>query len=141
MGANPLKGEVAFPKIAVEGFEKGGIVLLDFNALCALEGELGEKIDEIGGAALKSPQMMRTVMRIALEEHHGAVADKTVGKIIQAVGVDKVSELLLEAFTLSFPEAANATEDPPKPPKQPKPNRATRRAAGTGRGASKRGAK
>lgn len=140
MGANPLKGEVALPKVDVVGFEKGGILLLDFNTLCVLEESLGEKIEEIGGAALQSPIMMRNVFRAALFEHHGDVDVRIVGKIIQEIGPDLAANLVLKTFTLSFPEAAKATEDPPKAPKAPKPNRATRRA-GTGRGASKRGAK
>lgn len=134
MVANPLKGEVEFPPVDVVGFEQGGILVLDFNALCTLEGVLGEKIEEIGGAALQSPQMMRTVMRVAMFEHHGDVDDRTVGKVIQGIGVDNAAALTNKAFELSFPEAAKAGGNPPQSP--PKGS-----AAGTGNGASERGAK
>lgn len=130
--ANPLKGEVDLPPVAVPGFEQGGTVLLDFNALCTLEEELGAGVEEMGAEALQSPSKMRQVFRVALEEHHGAVDDRTVGKIIQALGPSVSGELMLEAFRRSFPEAAEGgTGDPPKPAK----------AGGTSRPTSRRGAR
>jgi hypothetical protein len=132
--ANPLLGEVALPKMNVAGFEAGGIVVLDFNALCSLESELAQTIDEIGTAVLESPTMMRSVLRVALEEHHGKVDDRIVGKIIQAIGADAAAEIILKSFTLAFPEAANGTGNPPKPP-------AKKNRAGTGGAALKSGAK
>ncbi|WP_404713197.1 hypothetical protein [Sphingomonas sp. MMS24-J13] len=132
--ANPLKGEVAFPAVPdLPGFEAGGTLVLDFNALCTLEDELGEEIGRIGAESLQSPKMMRTVFRVAMEEHHKAVDDVTVGKIIQAVGIDTAAALVLRAFSLSFPEAAkDGDANPPKKPAKP---------AGTGKNTSRRGAK
>ncbi len=113
--ANALKGEVALPKVPVPGFEDGGTLLLDFNALCALEDELGTGVEDMGGEALQSPSKMRQVFRISLVEHHGDVDDRVVGKIIQALGPTVAGELMLEAFTRSFPEAAkDGGGDPPK---------------------------
>ena len=133
LSANPLKGEVAFaanPDVA--GFERGGILVLDFNALCALEEELGEKIEEIGEAALRSPRMMRTVFRIGLEARHGGLDDRPVGQLIQAIGMDEAAQLALRAFELSFPEAAKDGDgDPPKA--------AARKTRGTGPAALKSG--
>lgn len=131
--ANPLLGEVALPPVNVAGFEAGGVLLLDFNALCALEGVLAKKIDEIGTAVLESPSMMRTVMRVALEQHHPTVDELEAGRIIQAIGLDVAAELILKAFTLSFPEAA------PGGDKGPRTAAAT--PAGTGGAASKSGSK
>jgi hypothetical protein len=132
--ANPLKGEVALPPVAVPGFEGGGTVLLDFNALCTLEQELGTGVEEMGGEALQSPAKMRQVFRVSLEEHHGKVDDRAVGKIIQALGPDVAGELMLTAFKRSFPEAAKGGDaDPPKP--------AAKKVGGTSPAATKSGAR
>jgi len=133
MSANPLKGEVALPPMDVAGFEAGGVMLLDFNALCSLEGELQEKVEQIGAAVLESPSMMRSVMRVALEDRHGVVEDRLVGKIIQTLGMDVAAEKILEAFTLSFPEAAKTGNADPRT--------GAVAPAGTGGTASKSGAR
>lgn len=113
MSANPLLGEVALPPVDVAGFEAGGVILLDFNALCALEGELKVAVDEMGTAVLESPTMMRSLMRVAMEDHHGTVDDRVVGKVIQRLGHATSAELIMKAFALSFPEAAKGgTADP-----------------------------
>lgn len=113
MLANKHKGEVAFPKVDVIGFEKGGILLFDFNALASVETTLKGMIEDIGTRVLASPSAMITVMQAALEEHHGAVDARTAGKVIQAIGPAAASELLAEAYTLSFPEAVESgTADP-----------------------------
>jgi hypothetical protein len=113
MSANPLLGEVALPPVDVAGFQAGGVILLDFNALCSLEGELKLAVDDMGTAVLESPTMMRSLMRVAMEDHHGRVEDRIVGKIIQRLGHDKSAELIMEAFALSFPEVAKGgTADP-----------------------------
>lgn len=134
LSANPLKGEVAFPANPdVVGFEAGGILVLDFNALCALEEELGEKIEEIGAQALTSPRMMRTVFRIGLEARHGGIEEADAGRLIQAIGMDKAALLAMKAFELSFPEAASkGTADPLK---------AAAKTRGTGPAALKSGAR
>lgn len=133
MMANRLKGEIALPKVDVVGFEKGGTLLLDFNALCTLEGELQGHIEEVGLAVLQSPRAMRKVMQAALEEHHGAVDERTAGKVIQALGMEKAGELIQQTFLLSFPEAAEGNADP-------RPTAATA-AAGTSRSATASGSK
>jgi hypothetical protein len=100
--------------VPIPGFEQGGTVLLDFNALARLEGELQEKLEEMGTAALKSPRTMITVFAAALEEYHGAVDERTVGKIIHALTPDVAAELVERSFALAFPEAAEAgAGDPP----------------------------
>lgn len=113
MLANKHKGEVAFPGVDVVGFEKGGILLFDFNALAAVETTLKGMIEDIGTKVLASPTSMIVVMQAVLEEHHGAVDSRTAGKIITALGPAKAGELLAEAYVLSFPEAVeNGTADP-----------------------------
>jgi len=130
--ANPELGEVAFPAVDVIGFEEGGILVLDFNALCTLEGEVSQKITSIGADVLQSPSMMRTVFRIALEARHGQVSERDAGEIIQRIGPARAGELVAEAFLLSFPPAEGGTSDgnPPKPG-----------ANGTGKSASANGSR
>jgi hypothetical protein len=114
MLANKHKGEVAFPGVDVIGFEGGGILLFDFNALAAVETVLKDMIEDIGTRVLTSPSAMITVMQAALEEHHGAVDPRTAGKVIQAIGREQASELLAESYLLCFPEAAQGGDaDPP----------------------------
>lgn len=112
--ANGYKGEVAFPGVPVTGFEQGGVILLDFNALATLEDELPDLLQgELGLEALQSPKVMRAVWRVAMEERHGAVDDRTAGRIIHHVGVEASAQLLEKAFKLSFPEAAkDGSADP-----------------------------
>ena len=106
--ANKEKGEVAFPGVDVVGFEKGGIIVFDFNALAQVETALKELIDDIGTRVLTSPSAMRTVMQAALEEHHGAIDDRTAGKIIQALKLNGTDPgaMLAESYLICFPEAA-----------------------------------
>lgn len=113
MLANKHKGEVAFPGIDVIGFEGGGILLFDFNALAAIETRINVAIEDIGTRALTSPSAMIVMMQAALEERHGAVDARTAGKVIQAIGPAKAGDLLAEAFTLCFPEAVGSGEADP----------------------------
>lgn len=113
--ANKIKGEIALPAVDVEGFEKGGTIVLNFNALCALEDELGTTIDSLGSVALKSPKTIRTIFRIGLAHHHGDIADAVAGDVIQELGLMKAAEIVISAMTASFPEAAkDGTGNPPK---------------------------
>lgn len=133
MVANPYKGDVALPLVDVPGFEAGGTLLLDVNALCSLEEVLdfGKGID---AATLSTPRVLRQVVQAGLEEHHGAVDDRTVGKIIGALGIGAMAELVMLSFTRSFPEAAvDGAGNPPKAAKGP-------RKGGTGIGSSASGA-
>ncbi|MDB5733221.1 MAG: hypothetical protein JWQ03_3116 [Variovorax sp.] len=132
LSANPLTGEIAFGPVNVEGFEQGGVILLDFYALAVLEGEMTEQIEQIGAAVLKSPTAMMTVFRVGLLDRHGEVEDRTAAKIIQALGPDAAAAIVLQSFSACFPEAAKAAGGPPKP---------LRVAAGTSSSATANGAK
>jgi hypothetical protein len=130
MAANKTKGEVSFPAITVEGFTGGGVLVLDFNALCQLEDELGLAVDQLSTDALKSPGKIRTIFRIALGRHHGEVSAATAGDIIQAIGLLPAVELVVQALAASFPEAA--TDGTANPPRKPQ-------GAGTGKTATAAG--
>ena len=110
--ANPLKGEVALPPLPVPGFERGGTIRLDFNALCTIEGEFGA-VEDAGERALTDLAPLRGIYRAALSEHHGDVGDERAGEIVQALGAEQARWLAVEAFRLSFPEAASGGDADP----------------------------
>lgn len=105
--ANKLKGEVAFT-----AFETSFTLVMDFNALCSIDSELGIGINEIGARLAGSPATIRSVFRIGLETKHGAMTDLEAGRIIGEVGPARASELLAQAMTAAFPEAAEGTGSP-----------------------------
>lgn len=110
--ANPIRGEVALPALPVSGFERGGLLVLDFNALCTLEGEIGP-VEAAGEQALFSDAALRTVMRVALDARHGPIGEYVAGEIVQALGADRARDLMIAAFRASFPEAAaSGNKDP-----------------------------
>lgn len=111
--ANPLKGEVALPPVAVAGFERGGTLLLDFNGLCTLEGDIGP-VAEAGERVLTDLAPLRAIFRILLLAHHGEVGDQIAGQIVQAIGSDAARALAAEAFQRSFPEAAGESSADPR---------------------------
>lgn len=100
--AAKLKGEVSFKALA-----STFTLVVDFNAICAIEEELDIKIDEIGDRLKGSGKTIRSVFRIGLAARHGALTDFEAGNLIQEIGVMKAAELLAEAMTASFPEAKN----------------------------------
>lgn len=107
-----IKGEVGF---TVDEGDLAGeyTLLLDFNALCDLEQDFPGIME--GQFELKSPTAIRKVFRTGLAEHHD-VSERDAGKLIQAVGMARVGELVGHAFAASFPEAAKGTVRPQKGP-------------------------
>jgi hypothetical protein len=102
-----MKGTVPF---VAEG--QGYTLLLDFNALCELSGELPDLMN--GGAELKDPRHIRLVFHAALMAKHPDLTVLDAGRIIQAVGIVEAAELLGKAFNASFGEAGEPSENPPK---------------------------
>ena len=109
---NRIKGEVAF-SIEDGGLAGEYVLLLDFNALCDLEGDFPGIMD--GQFELKSPTAIRKVFAAGLAEHHD-LTERDAGKLIHAIGLERVGELVGEAFSASFPEAAKGTPRPRKAP-------------------------
>lgn len=114
MSGNPLRGQVPLPPVLVDGFAAGGTILLDWNALCIVEQDLGAKIDRVASAMLGSAVMMRAIMRAALLEHHPKTDHATAGHVLQALGYTRAADLLMEALKLSFPEVAEAGDADPQ---------------------------
>lgn len=103
--ANAIKGEV--------GFEAAGskwTLVYDFNALCTIESELDVDVDDVG-ARLNSPTMIRSVFRIGLEAHHGAMSDIEAGRLIHDMGAPAAAQVIAQAFQAAFPDAAGESAE------------------------------
>lgn len=135
MLANKHLGEVAFPGVAIPGFEGGGIILFDFYALALTEDAFKTGIEEVGMAMLTSPNAMITAFQAALNQHHNVVDTRTAAKIIQALKFQGVAaeELLKDSFLICFPEAVES--DDANPPQ------GESAAPGTSKSASKTGSR
>lgn len=104
--ANGLKGELPIDALGVRW-----TFLLDFNALCTMESELGiEMGQEVTGMGLGT---IRSVFRIALSTNHDDVDDIKAGQIINDIGIHRAAELLAEGMKLAFPEAVGNAKKPP----------------------------
>lgn len=106
--ANPARGEVSF-----RALDRDWTLVLDINALCAAEDELGVKVHELTQPGLKA---IRALLWAGLQRHHGGVAITDAGDMIQALGMAKAAEIVGEAFKLTFPEAATGASGPRKAP-------------------------
>lgn len=100
--ANPVRGEVAFPR-----GDETMTLLFDINTLCMLEDKLNISAGEI--AELAGPGMrlgfLRTLLWAGLHEHHGDLDLKAVGQIIHEAGVEKTAAKVIEALVKAFPAA------------------------------------
>ncbi|MEN2749232.1 hypothetical protein [Sphingomonas sp. T9W2] len=112
--ANAIKGEVPFTAAG------GSFMLLyDFNALCTIEQDLEIDVADIG-SKLSSASMLRSVFRIGLEAHHGAMSDIEAGRLIHDLGVEQAGEIIGKAFKAAFPDAAKGDGEGNVPaPKKP----------------------
>lgn len=97
--ANPVRGEVEF-----EADGQTYTMVLDFNALCDLEGDFPGIMS--GGVELSSPRAVRSVFRSALAKHHPGIEEREAGDLIQIVGIAQAAELVANAFKASFPAEA-----------------------------------
>lgn len=106
--ANKLKGEVAFT-----AFDAPFTLVMDFNAICEIDADLGISIEELGTKLSGSVSTIRSVFRIGLGAKHGTMTDIEAGRIIGEIGPSRAAELLAEALKAAFPEVANGTGNPP----------------------------
>ncbi|UYY60105.1 hypothetical protein [Sphingomonas sp. S2-65] len=117
--AETIKGEVAF-KAADQNWK----LVYDFNALCTIEEELEVDVADIG-EQLSKPTMIRSIFRIGLAAHHGALSDLEAGRLIHDMGVAEAAQVVTKAFVAAFPEAkvvgsAGGKAPAPKPKPAPK---------------------
>lgn len=111
--SNPHKGDVAINAGGVEYTFRFSI-----DALCQLEELTGKSFMEIAKAfesGSVSMSVTRALVWAGLREHHPKVSVKAAGDlIVEMGGIAGVMPKVLEAFTLAFPEAKEAAENPPK---------------------------
>ena len=101
--ANRYRGEV--------GFEADGqqyTLRLSFNALCALEGKIGQTFNVVI-AAMADPARMsfvniRALLWAGLLHHHRTMTIDAAGDLIEAVGIAEAVGLIGEAVALAFPQ-------------------------------------
>ena len=101
---NATKGEV--------GFEAGGegyTLVLDFNALCEIEGVLRPGDDRNG------PASTRATLWGALQRHHSGLTLADTGNLISTLTLPRVRELIAQAYEVSGLNEVLG-EDPRKAP-------------------------
>lgn len=115
-------------------FEHDGetyLVGLSVNALCALEEELGDrsitKIGEEISSGRAGARGVRALFRAALIGDRPEITLMEAGRLVDALGPAKASEVLTEAFDLV---QAGLAEDPQKLPKPDARGRLSFEAAG-----------
>lgn len=115
--ANPLKGELEFVQ---DGSTY--VLVLDVNALCAAEHLLNLKAQQISHALATGGHMsvLRGLLWAGLKRHHDLTLEEA-GRLLQAIGLERATQLMDEALRLSFPD--------PKKDAKPNPRKAAR---GTG---------
>ena len=106
--ANSQRGEVAF-----RALDRDVVLVLDINALCEVEAELGVKVHELAQPGLKA---IRALLWAGLQRHQPGASLQNAGDIIQDLGMVKAAEIVGDAFKLTFPEAAKGVAGPRKAP-------------------------
>lgn len=86
----------------------------DFNALCALEAELGGDIASLAAGGAAKAATLRTMVRIGLARHHGDMTDAQAGDVIDGVGLAAMTDFVGRAFEAAFPEAGKTKTGPRK---------------------------
>lgn len=119
---NPITGEVG---CECEG--QAYVLVLDVNAMCVLEAELGltpTEISEMLGKPLTSTAT-RALFYAALQEHHEGLTLKEAGKLVHVMGPVAARAKVFEALAAAW---GSADEDRAAPPVGPR----KRAKAGTG---------
>ena len=113
--ANAHKGEVEF---ALD--KKVYTLRFSINAMCHLEDATGGSVVELANMmsdpSKLSLRTLRTVFWCGLRDHHEAMTETDAGRVMDELGLVEAAQKVVEAFTLAFPEAANAPS--PFPPKR-----------------------
>ncbi len=80
----------------------------DFNRICDIEEALGISGFEMSQAVLKDFRTLRTIVRIGLVEHNPVEDDVAAGKIVAAVGLEKVATAVSKALSSGVKAAGGA---------------------------------
>ena len=101
--ANPIRGEVQ-----LKAGESTYTLLLNTNAVCALEGKLDMGIADIM-AKMGRMSVLRALLWASLLERHTIAKPEDVGPIMDEAGADAVVEAINRAATLAFSKSDAAT--------------------------------
>lgn len=127
-----MLGDVRF-----EAEDQGYVLVLDANALVAIEDETGLGLDEMGEAFEKpTMRMLRLLFWAGLQTHHAGVTLTEAGRLMGVVGIDKAAPLIVRAVQAAFPGAkrkGGAGGEAGPGPRKPSP--------GTGKASSPTGSK
>jgi len=111
--ANPLTGETTF-----EAGESTYTLVLDVDAICALEAKLDMGIGEIVMSLNGSPRLgfLRAMLWAGLQARHKGMTEKAAGDLIPLMGgLPGVSSAIGKAISNAFapPEEGEAADPPP----------------------------
>jgi len=108
MMANAERGEVA-----VKAGAKDITLVLDFNALCALEdmaSDAGLKVD----FDKPSLRLMRMIMLVAMKRHQPETTAEDAGDALDAIGLQSSMDMLGKLLLRTMPDLANASPEAAK---------------------------
>lgn len=107
--ANRQKGEVSF-----DAKGKTWVMCFSVNAMCEIEAETGMPIVALANSLQDENGVSLTVMRTLF--HHGVVdcdSAEMAGELMHNIGINKVGDLIGEAFGAAFPDASDEVEGKP----------------------------
>lgn len=110
--ANRQKGEMSF-----DADGKTYVLCFSSNALCELEDaigvgvvRLGELLSNVETLKLKD---VRAVLWAGLTDHQKGIDVKSVGRIIDTIGIARAVEIISSGMSLAFPsEEADSPREP-----------------------------
>jgi hypothetical protein len=101
-------------KIDVRVDDKIWSLKFSINALCALEGELGSgQAVDIQRLIGESPSVstLRTLFWAALQEHHAGVSKEDAGRLMNALGLLRSTEIVTQVLLAAFGDMAKMQGD------------------------------
>jgi len=138
---NPVKGEVALVRPAVDGrAEETYILVFDDEAIVVLENELDLSVLQFPQLFVGVPKfgVVRVMLWGALIRRHPKVTVAEAGVLAREIGLPDALSLITEALKIGFPqpgdmEDAGAKADPPPAAAKPPRKRGTgRRSTASG---------
>jgi hypothetical protein len=94
--ANKIRGETGF-----EADGKAYTLVFNFNAMCALEGQVGADFATI--VTSMRPTHLRALMWAGLQKYHRGVTIDQAGDLVDALGIVEAMRIVGEAVTAAFP--------------------------------------
>lgn len=108
MTANPQRGQVAFSADGKEYTLRFGT-----NELCVIEAATGKGVPQLV-AELQATPYVTTMRAMVAGGVRPAMSLEDAGELIDALGYDRVGELVGQALALAFPDRKADKANPPK---------------------------